>query len=572
MLRLTQKLAKKIKVVPVAALPPHENPLLDWTANLFMVSRWQCIILTNSASLYSVVFPGKGVPNERALVEQGMKALDDCLTRDGILGLYDFAIAPVINSVNFCKAADKSVLASMNQLVFDAKWQLLERGHPLSLVNQRLNRTPMSKLGWGYAVDELLAIADRSRGRQRHLYRPLQDNGLRDFKENGGSKMKHGFLLLIILFIAISCNNDGPPNPSEPYVLIDTVDYFDDCCHSSIRTYYAIVHGYTPESQHTDVYYNARILTGTQYFDGDVKRIEGTFYNETLYVAIDYFDFLPTGNYELEVIGIEMSSGQKSTNDKISINDYVRVDFDSLGVVQCSYCCTHIGNERHFAGYQLFADDLIGISVDIEAHFGLPCGFSYGSNEYAHMSSLAMIVSDIMLAEPGLEGHRPFANIGIGCHRLEGYQDIDYYIVTEVNGEEWDDAYYTFDYNTYIQEGETYNVKCSLNASEGIWKFFLNDTAIFDIDYDSDPYWSNSDGGTYASFMGEIYNYEDDMPGDPEDSCEFSNCKYMLRDSSFKNIDYNNHVWKITTYDFQWGASRSGPDTFQIWDKLPQSQ
>lgn len=163
-LRVTQKLAKKIKVAPAAALPPHDNPLLDWTANLFMVSRWQCIILTNSASLYSVVFPGKSVSNGQALVEQGMKALDDCLTRDGVLGLYDFEIAPSMGSVDFCKAGDKSVLASMNQLVFDAKWQLLKTGQPLSLVNQRLNRTPMSKLGWRYAFDKLLALADRLRG------------------------------------------------------------------------------------------------------------------------------------------------------------------------------------------------------------------------------------------------------------------------------------------------------------------------------------------------------------------------------------------------------------------------
>lgn len=162
-LRITQKLAKKIKVIPVAALAPHDNPLLDWTVNLFMVSRWQCIILTNSVSLYSVVFPGKGVPNGQAFIEQGMKALDDCLTSDGILGLYDFEIAPATDSVDFCKAGDKSVLALMNQIVFDAKWQLLERSHPLSLVNQRLNRTPMSKLGWRYALDELLALADRSR-------------------------------------------------------------------------------------------------------------------------------------------------------------------------------------------------------------------------------------------------------------------------------------------------------------------------------------------------------------------------------------------------------------------------
>ena len=149
--------------MPVAALPPHDNPLLDWTANLFMVSRWQCIILTNSASLYSVVFPGKGVPNEHALVEQGMTALDDCLTRDGILGLYEFGIAPAIDSVRFCKAGNKSVLASMNQLIFQVKCDLLEIGHPLPLVNRRLNRIPTSTLKYHYAVDALLALTGQYR-------------------------------------------------------------------------------------------------------------------------------------------------------------------------------------------------------------------------------------------------------------------------------------------------------------------------------------------------------------------------------------------------------------------------
>jgi hypothetical protein len=35
-IRVTQKLAKKIKVAPAAALPFHKNPFLDWTANIFM--------------------------------------------------------------------------------------------------------------------------------------------------------------------------------------------------------------------------------------------------------------------------------------------------------------------------------------------------------------------------------------------------------------------------------------------------------------------------------------------------------------------------------------------------------
>jgi hypothetical protein len=161
-LRLTQKLAKKIKAVPAAALPPHDNPLLDWTANLFMVLRWQCIILTNSASLYSVVFPGKGIPDEQAFVEQSMKALDDCLMRDGFISLFETRIVPVIDSVSFCKACDRSVLASMNQLVYQAQCDLLEMGHALPLVNRRLNRIPMSKLKYRYSIEEFAALVNRS--------------------------------------------------------------------------------------------------------------------------------------------------------------------------------------------------------------------------------------------------------------------------------------------------------------------------------------------------------------------------------------------------------------------------
>lgn len=161
--RITQRLARKLKVTPPAALPPHENPFLDWTANLFMVSRWQCIILTNSPSLYSVVIAGKGVPNEKALVECGMKALCNTMMLDGIVTIFDTEIAPALESASFCKAGDRSVLASMNQLVYQAKCDLMEIGHPLPLVNHRLNRTIMLTLKYLYPVEEFAALTDRSR-------------------------------------------------------------------------------------------------------------------------------------------------------------------------------------------------------------------------------------------------------------------------------------------------------------------------------------------------------------------------------------------------------------------------
>lgn len=161
--RVTQKLAKKIKIAPDAALPPNENFLLDWTANLFMVSRWQCVLLTNSNSLYSVVLPGKGITNESSFIKLSMRALCDNMELDGIKNIFDLRIAPALKSVKFCKAGDRSVLASMNQLVYQVKYDLLYIRHPLPLVNHRLNRIPMSRLKYHYAVDELTVLANQTR-------------------------------------------------------------------------------------------------------------------------------------------------------------------------------------------------------------------------------------------------------------------------------------------------------------------------------------------------------------------------------------------------------------------------
>ncbi len=161
--RVTRKLARKIKVIPIVALSPHDDPFLDWTANLFMVSRWQCIILTNSQSLYSVIIRGKGVTNEAAFVEQGLKSLGENLARDGFFGLFETRIAPAAHSIRFCKAGDRRVLGSMKELVFLAKCDLIEMGYPLTLVNHRLNRIPMSKLKYRYSVEEFAALANQSR-------------------------------------------------------------------------------------------------------------------------------------------------------------------------------------------------------------------------------------------------------------------------------------------------------------------------------------------------------------------------------------------------------------------------
>jgi len=65
-LRLTAKLTRKLGMAPLPALPRDQgmNPLLDWHAHLFTVQRQQNILATNTASLYALVIPGRGITTD----------------------------------------------------------------------------------------------------------------------------------------------------------------------------------------------------------------------------------------------------------------------------------------------------------------------------------------------------------------------------------------------------------------------------------------------------------------------------------------------------------------------------
>jgi hypothetical protein len=148
-IRLTTKLAAKVKVKTLASLPPDANLLADWTANLFTVGRAQHVIATNTASLYSFLFPGRGLASERQFVTGFLESLQLFLAADELHLDYQQWIEPTAHQIQFSKALDRSVMGSMNELVFHARHWL--EGGELSLneIASRLNDTPFSSLEYG---------------------------------------------------------------------------------------------------------------------------------------------------------------------------------------------------------------------------------------------------------------------------------------------------------------------------------------------------------------------------------------------------------------------------------------
>ena len=144
--RLSQKIAKKIKVGPTESPPLDANQYADWSAHLFIADRTQYVILTNTASLYSMVMYGRGIANDNQFIKAALDALHEFMADDGQEFIFRRFIAPSSATVQFSKALNRSVTGSMNDLVYHAQMWLTEGESSPFDASCKLNEMPMSAL------------------------------------------------------------------------------------------------------------------------------------------------------------------------------------------------------------------------------------------------------------------------------------------------------------------------------------------------------------------------------------------------------------------------------------------
>jgi hypothetical protein len=103
----------------------------------------------------------------------------------------------------------------------------------------------------------------------------------------------------------------------------------------------------------------------------------------------------------------------------------------------------------------------------------------------------------------------------------------------------------------------------SLDTNTGAISFYFNGT-LWRTLYSDD--WHHT--GTRVGWGGEIFNFEDDMPGTYSNPCIISNCHY-------NNPDLHNPKFKtgscsiILTNQTEWGLYIINDSTFHIWDNNP---
>lgn len=141
--RLSGKLSQKIKVKPETALPLDIHPLADWSTHVFISDRAQYIILTNTASLFSIILPGRGITTARQFASQTLASMAGFLSSAGYGTIYQKCIEPFTGSITFSKPLNRGVIGSMNDYVKNAQYINTHRGIPPDHLAWFLNVMPM---------------------------------------------------------------------------------------------------------------------------------------------------------------------------------------------------------------------------------------------------------------------------------------------------------------------------------------------------------------------------------------------------------------------------------------------
>jgi hypothetical protein len=158
-LRLTAKLGKKIGSMPAQSLALDENPFADWVGHLFTAQRVQYIILSNTASLYSIIMFGRGIASSSKFAEQSIDAMGQFMCDDGLEFIFRRLIVPHSGTIRYSKINDRRVLGSIVDMVYRAQLWLTEREVSPFEASRQINETPLSYLQHNYPREIFTGLA-----------------------------------------------------------------------------------------------------------------------------------------------------------------------------------------------------------------------------------------------------------------------------------------------------------------------------------------------------------------------------------------------------------------------------
>ncbi len=166
-IRPTKMLAKRLRMEVPADVPVVANRLADWCAHEFRFGRYRYLMFCNTASLYPVVMMATGVTDGVKLAARMMGGLQTCLKGEGLEDVFERQIVTEMPDVQWAPIPGRSVLGSMNDLIYMAQCRLADgEDSPVDL-SRRVARTPLSLHGMNSPEDVFRQIAGLPKSTRR---------------------------------------------------------------------------------------------------------------------------------------------------------------------------------------------------------------------------------------------------------------------------------------------------------------------------------------------------------------------------------------------------------------------
>jgi len=146
-LRLSDKLSRRIGVRPIESLPMSANPFADWSSHVFPAGRSEYILSTNTSTLYSVVFSARSIKGEAAFRSNMLAQLRATMMEDGFEFHYKRLIDVESDAPSYSKALSRGVIGSMHDMAELACYSLEVQGKSPEQVTRMINETPFSVIG-----------------------------------------------------------------------------------------------------------------------------------------------------------------------------------------------------------------------------------------------------------------------------------------------------------------------------------------------------------------------------------------------------------------------------------------
>lgn len=153
-IRVTAKVAKRLKEPLAAKFQPSSGSFGDWYANLLVIQRQHVLLVVSEKTLLPLLIPAKDLAS---FPKRLPHALGEMLRRLGVSGSKIEPELAQMTSWSFAKTASRQVLGSMTDFA-NMLEAFMDDGAPLVKQALRLARSPCSPLGMDSPIEATAAL------------------------------------------------------------------------------------------------------------------------------------------------------------------------------------------------------------------------------------------------------------------------------------------------------------------------------------------------------------------------------------------------------------------------------